>query len=67
MTNYQVVTKWIVSPDGTVVAQAKSVAASVGDKMETKQQVSVDMSSDGWRKSSSSSSSSSSRAACKYV
>jgi len=61
MTNYQVFTKWIVWPNGTVVAQAKSVAVSDGDKTETKQHVSVNMSSDGYSSYSSSSSSSSSR------
>lgn len=60
MTNYRVINKWIVSPDGTVVCQAKSVASSAGDYTQTSQYVSVDMSSDGC--SSSSSSSSSSRA-----
>ena len=61
MTNYQVVTKWIVSPDGTVVAQAKSVAASRGDEAETSQQVWVSKFSSGCSSFSSSSSSSSSR------
>lgn len=60
MNQYRVVTKWIVSPDGTVVSQAKSAASSVGDNTEIKQSVSVSMSSSGCSSSSSASSSSSS-------
>ncbi|MEM6401282.1 MAG: hypothetical protein AAF757_13780 [Cyanobacteria bacterium P01_D01_bin.116] len=59
MTNYRVATKWIVSPDGTVVSQARSVASSVGDRTEIEQRVSVNVSSGGCSSSSSSSSSSS--------
>lgn len=65
MVNYRVVTKWIVSPDGTVVSQARSVASSVGNNTETEQSVSVNISSDGC--SSFSSSSSSSRAVSRNV
>jgi len=60
MTNYRVATKWIVSPDGTVIAAAKSVASSNGNNTEISQSVSVHLSSGNC--SSSSSSSSSSRA-----
>ncbi|MBV6623597.1 MAG: hypothetical protein KI793_11775 [Rivularia sp. (in: Bacteria)] len=58
MTNYQVITKWIVSPDGKVVAEAKSVASAVGSRTEMHQSVSVNQ-HDGSCSSSSSSSSSS--------
>ncbi|MBW4610468.1 MAG: hypothetical protein KME22_25460 [Hassallia sp. WJT32-NPBG1] len=46
MTPYQVVIKRIVSPDGKIVAEAKSVAAASGDNQsEISQSVSVHVSS----------------------
>ncbi|WP_414622988.1 hypothetical protein [Calothrix sp. CCY 0018] len=58
MTNHRVITKWIVSPDGKVIAEAKSTASAVGDRTEIHQSVSVDQHSGSCSSSSSSSSSS---------
>jgi hypothetical protein len=65
MTDYKVVVKRIVSPDGKVIAEAKSVVEASGDdRGEISQSVSVKVSSanssSSYAKSSSSSSSSSS-------
>lgn len=59
MTNYQVINKWIVSPNGKVISQVKSVAASIGNNTEISQSVSVNASADGCSSFSSSSSTSS--------
>ncbi|MEG4045520.1 hypothetical protein [Microcoleus sp. Pol17_C1] len=64
MTDYKVVVKRLVSPDGKVIAEAKSVVEASGDdRGEISQSVSVKVSSNSsssYAKSSSSSSSSSS-------
>ena len=60
MTRYHVITKRIVSPDGKVISEVRSVATSVGNQTEVNQSVSIDISSDSSRSCSSSSSSSSS-------
>ncbi len=47
MARYQVVIKRIVSPDGKVIAEAKSVATASGDNhSQISQTVSVNISSD---------------------
>ncbi|MEO1428221.1 MAG: hypothetical protein AAFS12_15595 [Cyanobacteria bacterium J06632_19] len=58
MTNYRVITRWIVSPDGKVVAEAKSAASAVGDRTFIHQSVSVNQDNGSCSSSSSSSSSS---------
>lgn len=58
MTEYRVVSKRIVSPDGQVIAEAKSVVTSGDNQTETTQNVSVNVSSNSNSSNSSSSSSS---------
>ena len=57
MTSYRVITKRIVSPDGKVISEARSIAKSVGNQTEISQNVSVDISSASSSSYSSSSSS----------
>ena len=58
MTEYRVVSKRIVSPDGKVIAQAKSVAKISGDsRTQISQSVSVNVTSSSSSSFSSSSSS----------
>ena len=58
MTSYRVITKRIVSPDGKVISEVRSIATSVGNQTEISQSVSVDTSSGSSSSYSSSSSSS---------
>ncbi|AFY52964.1 hypothetical protein Riv7116_0360 [Rivularia sp. PCC 7116] len=58
MNNYRVISRWIVSPDGKIVVEAKSAAAAVGDRTEIHQSVSVNQHNGSCSSSSSSSSSS---------
>lgn len=60
MTSYRVITKRIVSPDGKVISEARSIGTSMGNQTEISQSVSVDISSGSSSSYSSSSSSSSS-------
>ena len=58
MTNHQFIARWIVSPDGKVVAEAKSAASAVGNRTEIHQSVSVNRHNGSCSSTSSSSSSS---------
>lgn len=62
MAIYKVINKRIVSPDGRVISEAKSVAKASGDDgTQVSQSVSVNVSSSSNSSNSSSSSSSSSK------
>jgi len=58
MARYQVVIKRIVSPDGRIIAEAKSIAkASGNNKSQVSQTVSINISSDNGCRGRSTSSS----------
>ena len=60
MIHTKAIRKWIVSPDGTVVAQAESVTSVSGERTRINQEVVVKSDSGSSYSSSSSSSSASS-------
>ena len=45
MTNYRVINKRIVSPNGKVISEATSITRSVGSQTEINQSISINISS----------------------